>query len=63
MLGVWASPDIASLPFTPDLAVLCTNASRNLALWKSLARKAVKPALFFPPGIATRKYPRLRPAP
>ncbi len=45
VLGVLAWPDIASLPFTPDLAVLCTNASRNLALMEEL--KAVKPALFF----------------
>ncbi len=27
VLGVMARPDIASLPFTPDLAILCTNAS------------------------------------
>ncbi|MFO6484223.1 CoA-binding protein [Escherichia coli] len=48
-LGVLAWLDLASLPFTPDLAVLCTNASRNLALLEELGEKAVKPALFFPP--------------
>lgn len=47
VLGVMAWPDIASLPFTPDLAILCTNASRNLAYWTRLARKGVKRALSF----------------
>ena len=32
-------PDIASLPFTPDLAVLCTNANRNLVLLEELGEK------------------------
>lgn len=49
VLGVLAWPDIARLPFTPDLAVLCTNASRNLALLEELGEKGCKPALFFPP--------------
>lgn len=40
--GVLAWPDIASLPFTPDLAVLCTNASRNLALLEELGEKGCK---------------------
>ena len=34
--GVLAWPDVASLPFTPDLAVLCTHAKRNLALLEAL---------------------------
>jgi predicted CoA-binding protein len=38
--------DVQSLPFVPDLAVLCTNAKRNPELLESLARKGVKPALF-----------------
>lgn len=42
VLGVLAWPDIASLPFTPDLAVLCTNASRNLALLEALGEKGCK---------------------
>ena len=40
--GVLAWPDIASLPFTPDLAVLCTNASRNLELLEALGEKGCK---------------------
>ncbi len=47
VLGVLARPDIASLPFTPDLAVLCTHARRNLDLLDALGQKGVKPALFF----------------
>ncbi len=47
VLGVMARPDIASLPFTPDLAILCTNASRNWRYWTRLARKGVKRALSF----------------
>lgn len=42
VLGVMAWPDIASLPFTPDLAILCTNASRNLALLDALGAKGCK---------------------
>lgn len=34
--GVLSYPDIVSLPLTPDLAVLCTNATRNLALLAAL---------------------------
>ncbi|AIW21373.1 bifunctional acetate--CoA ligase family protein/GNAT family N-acetyltransferase [Vibrio coralliilyticus] len=40
--GVLAYKDIASLPITPDVAILCTNASRNLELFKQLADKRVK---------------------
>lgn len=47
VLGVMAWPDIASLPFTPDLAILCTNASRNLALLDALGAKGCKRALSF----------------
>ncbi|WP_312953355.1 GNAT family N-acetyltransferase [Superficieibacter sp.] len=42
VLGVLAWPDIASLPFTPDLAVLCTHARRNLALLEALGEKGCK---------------------
>ncbi len=42
VLGVLAWPDIESLPFTPDLAVICTNASRNLALLETLGEKGCK---------------------
>lgn len=40
--GVLAWPDIASLPFAPELAVICTNASRNLALLQELGEKSCK---------------------
>lgn len=40
--GVLAWPDIASLPFTPDLAVLCTHAKRNLSLLEALGQKGCK---------------------
>ncbi|EKS1845474.1 protein lysine acetyltransferase [Cronobacter muytjensii] len=43
--GVLAWPDIASLPFTPDLAVLCTHAKRNLALLEALGEKGCKTCL------------------
>ena len=42
VLGVLAWPDIDSLPFTPDLAVLCTHAKRNLALLEALGEKGCK---------------------
>ncbi|MDU4093871.1 MAG: bifunctional acetate--CoA ligase family protein/GNAT family N-acetyltransferase [Pantoea sp.] len=40
--GVLAWPDIASLPFAPELAVICTNASRNLDLLQQLGEKGCK---------------------
>ena len=40
--GVLAWPDIESLPFAPELAVICTNASRNLALLQQLGEKGCK---------------------
>nr|WP_279115175.1 protein lysine acetyltransferase [Enterobacter soli] len=40
--GVLAWPDVQSLPFVPDLAVLCTNAKRNLELLESLGQKGCK---------------------
>ncbi|MCG8710736.1 bifunctional acetate--CoA ligase family protein/GNAT family N-acetyltransferase [Brenneria sp. 4F2] len=36
--GVFAYPNVASLPLTPDLAVLCTHASRNLALLEEIGQ-------------------------
>lgn len=35
--GVFAYRDVASLPIVPDIAILCTHASRNIALFKQLA--------------------------
>ncbi|MXP61663.1 bifunctional acetate--CoA ligase family protein/GNAT family N-acetyltransferase [Pantoea sp. Taur] len=40
--GVLAWPDIASLPFAPDLAIICTHAKRNLELLKQLGEKGCK---------------------
>ena len=42
VLGVLAWPNIESLPFTPDLAVICTNAKRNLTLLEALGQKGCK---------------------
>ncbi|WP_426817575.1 bifunctional acetate--CoA ligase family protein/GNAT family N-acetyltransferase [Winslowiella sp. 2C04] len=40
--GVLAWPDIASLPLAPDLAIICTNASRNLSLLQQLGERGCK---------------------
>ncbi|HAS62739.1 MAG TPA: protein acetyltransferase, partial [Vibrio sp.] len=40
--GVLAYRDIDSLPIVPDVAILCTHASRNIALFTQLAAKGVK---------------------
>ncbi|MGB7802512.1 bifunctional acetate--CoA ligase family protein/GNAT family N-acetyltransferase [Buttiauxella sp.] len=40
--GVLAWPDISSLPFPPDLAVICTHSKRNLELLQSLGEKGCK---------------------
>lgn len=38
--GVLAYPDIKSLPVIPDIAILCTHASRNEEIFKELAEKS-----------------------
>ncbi|WP_428943851.1 GNAT family N-acetyltransferase [Pantoea sp. FN060301] len=40
--GVLAWPDVASLPVSPDLAVICTHASRNLDLLQALGERGCK---------------------
>ncbi|TNV20112.1 protein lysine acetyltransferase [Buttiauxella sp. B2] len=40
--GVLAWPDIARLPFPPDLAIICTHSKRNLELLQSLGEKGCK---------------------
>jgi acetyltransferase len=40
--GVLAYVDVASLPITPDLAILCTRAERNLALLEQLGERGCK---------------------
>lgn len=42
VLGVLAWPDVASLPFAPELAVICTHAKRNLTLLEALGEKGCK---------------------
>ncbi len=40
--GVLAWPTIDSLPFAPDLAVICTHSKRNLELLQQLGEKGCK---------------------
>ncbi|ACS84693.1 bifunctional acetate--CoA ligase family protein/GNAT family N-acetyltransferase [Musicola paradisiaca] len=40
--GVLAYPDVAHLPTTPDLAVLCTRAEHNLSLLEALGERGCK---------------------
>ena len=43
--GVFAYPTIEALPQTPDMVVLCTHASRNIAIFQQLVKKGVKSAI------------------
>ncbi|CAM3862462.1 bifunctional acetate--CoA ligase family protein/GNAT family N-acetyltransferase [Rahnella bruchi] len=40
--GVLTWPDVATLPMSPDLAILCTHADRNLALLEQLGERGCK---------------------
>lgn len=40
--GVLAWPDIASLPVSPDLAIICTHSRHNLALLRALGERGCK---------------------
>lgn len=40
--GVLAWPEVSALPFSPDLAVLCTHAKRNIELLAALGKKGCK---------------------
>lgn len=55
--GVLAWPDVDSLPFTPDLAVLCTNARRNLELLEALGQKGCKTCIIL--SSIPEQYPAL----
>ncbi len=57
VLGVLAWPTIESLPFTPDLAVLCTNAGRNLELLEALGQKGCKTCIIL--SSQPEQYPAL----
>ncbi|OEF78602.1 protein acetyltransferase, partial [Vibrio splendidus 1F-157] len=39
--GVLSYKNILSLPIVPDLAILCTNATRNVAIFEELAEKGI----------------------
>ncbi|MGL4888155.1 MAG: CoA-binding protein, partial [Aeromonas veronii] len=43
--GVLAYPDIASLPLTPDLAIICTRRERVLPLLEALGQKGAGAAI------------------
>ncbi|MDN3617061.1 GNAT family N-acetyltransferase [Vibrio gallaecicus] len=43
--GVLAYKSISSLPIIPELAVVCTNASRNVQIFKELAEKGISAAI------------------
>lgn len=43
--GVLAYADIESLPFAPDLAILCVNAQRNLEIIAALGDKGCRAAI------------------
>ncbi|MGR5278782.1 bifunctional acetate--CoA ligase family protein/GNAT family N-acetyltransferase [Vibrio rotiferianus] len=43
--GVIAYPNVASLPYTPDIAILCTNVSRNNQLLKELDERGTEFAI------------------
>jgi acetyltransferase len=43
--GVIAYPDVASLPYTPDIAILCTNVLRNKQLLKELDERGTEFAI------------------
>lgn len=49
--GILAYPTIEALPLVPDLAVLCTHASRNSELIRQLGEKGVKLAIILSAGM------------
>ena len=50
--GVLAYPTIDSLPRVPDLAIVCTNAHRNVEIIRQLGEKGVKVAIVLAAGMA-----------
>ncbi|UTV30025.1 bifunctional acetate--CoA ligase family protein/GNAT family N-acetyltransferase [Photobacterium atrarenae] len=51
--GVLAYPTIDSLPRVPDLAIVCTNAHRNVDVIRQLGEKGVKVAIVLAAGMNT----------
>lgn len=39
--GVLSYKNVSQLPITPDLAILCTHASRNIQIFKDIADKGI----------------------
>ncbi|AHM72485.1 bifunctional acetate--CoA ligase family protein/GNAT family N-acetyltransferase [Yersinia hibernica] len=56
--GVLAYANIASLPITPDLAILCTNNRRNLPLLEDLATRGCKAVIIL--SAATEQFAELK---
>ncbi|ENG6258567.1 bifunctional acetate--CoA ligase family protein/GNAT family N-acetyltransferase [Yersinia enterocolitica] len=56
--GVLAYVNIASLPITPDLAILCTHNRRNLTLLEDLGTRGCKAVIIL--SAATEQFPELK---
>lgn len=56
--GVLAYANITNLPITPDLAILCTHDSRNLALLEDLGIRGCKAVIIL--SAATEQFPELK---
>ncbi len=56
--GVLAYANIASLPITPDLAILCTHDCRNLTLLEDLGNRGCKAAIIL--SAAPEQFPELK---
>ncbi|ENA3448085.1 bifunctional acetate--CoA ligase family protein/GNAT family N-acetyltransferase [Yersinia enterocolitica] len=56
--GVLAYANIASLPITPDLAILCTHNRRNLTLLEDLGTRGCKAVIIL--SAATEQFPELK---
>lgn len=52
--GVLAYPDIASLPLTPDLAIICTRRERVLPLLEALGQKGAGAAIILAADFSPR---------
>ncbi|KKD61601.1 protein acetyltransferase [Grimontia sp. AD028] len=53
--GILAYPTVEALPLVPDLAILCTQASRNSELIRQLGEKGVKVAIILAAGMKKTK--------
>ncbi|NVO73107.1 bifunctional acetate--CoA ligase family protein/GNAT family N-acetyltransferase [Photobacterium damselae] len=53
--GILAYPTISDLPRTPDIAIVCTHASKTVKIIKELGEKGVKSAVILAAGTSTLK--------